>query len=897
MRQMEARQKKKDDRARQRKKQLDKYLKEANAGRDLDGTGPDDDASANDNTETYNANEEWKGDDVKAKLSLPAQWVHLNQEPSMKLHEKDSTSTKDKNITIEDFGPLSDQKVPLCSEVGSYIHGMDIQEVTIKGVTTSRAFIPLNTMLKFPRILTKTGVARDVAKWVSLRSQKDGDGNENPKYSRVFHKMTNMRIGYLPDTWVPKAAVSTDTAAKQKSEKIYGGTFVAFKMSESATFDPQEWFCMEPNCGDNCNCIVINSAIMYGACQKNSHPSAKFDAIEPQLRFLDELEKASHDTTFEQMQDGLPFWQCSNDLELCILFNRCFIKCLHKGCFGTKYFLRGIDNQGTLKDNSLGVCGGLVPLCETGICFLINRRANNTPGKGARNIGTGLKLLRCVAAPIMPGAYQLATIGRQDGSHSYGNYMKTHGSYSSYTEKIFRLIIEAIVNDNMKKRVMIGDVPSLPSITNEWLFHLYSEGAVMRETLEAPLTKGNLESLVYGLRHLFGVHKDNDSKFCLADHRMRYHLLFTANATNIVLKMKDIESFQAVHGTNGTFHDAVHWKVDDDTGKPESPTHTVKHCMNLCVHKLAASELSQLIDSQVPTVPNSDGKTKVFGVEMKQFAPSVPNWYVAKFESAGWTTDDDGFSKIGSWKDTTNPGDELKDAMDTLRDSLQEECLKMSGLTGKTTDFKWQMEVSILQGRLDTNVSVWTAPHSCMSRTSQAEIAKVGGFTAFARFPLGLHGAFFRIYESQSDSRGHLIYCSHGSVVIGPMSSIQDFGQISHIEGNRQAFVSIVAIPTAACGDFPNDFMSLSCKRTYPHLDRSLKGCSETEAVSMHDADGGLTDKIEKDLCVTWVRNYKQQNSIGKNRTKGDKIAGKAIKQRMSLFQTKDYKNFHLTFR
>ena len=234
--------------------------------------------------------------------------------------------------------------------------------------------------------------------------------------------------------------------------------------------------------------------------------------------------------------------------------------------------------------------------------------------------------------------------------------------------------------------------------------------------------------------------------------------------------------------------------------------------------------------------------------------------------------------------------------MNTLRDSLQEKCLEMSGLSGDTTDYKWQMEVSILQGRLDTNVSVWTAPHSCMSRTSQAEIAKVGGFSAFARFPLGLHGAFFRIYESQSDSRGHLIYCSHGSVLIGPMSSIQDFGQISHIEGNRQAFVSIVAIPNAASG-FPDNFMSLSCKRTYPHLDRSLKGCSETEAEKLHESNGELTDETEKDLCVTWVRNYTKANSIGKNRTSGDKIAGKAIKQRMSLFQTKDYKNFHLTFR
>ena len=81
---MEARQKKKDNRARQRKQELDQYLKDANAGRDLDSTGPDDDASDKGDTEKYDANERWAGDDIDPKLSLPVQWEHLNEKPSMR---------------------------------------------------------------------------------------------------------------------------------------------------------------------------------------------------------------------------------------------------------------------------------------------------------------------------------------------------------------------------------------------------------------------------------------------------------------------------------------------------------------------------------------------------------------------------------------------------------------------------------------------------------------------------------------------------------------------------------------------------------------------------------------------------------------------------------------------
>ena len=939
LRQQEAKERK------EKKRKLDTFLEkkkkieEKNKYRDKGSDGPNDDISVDNDTCHYNSSVQLKDKRWTPEEIVPSQWEFLLQESSLQVHKEESAVKPSvaTQVIVDTTTKIS--RVPF--DVSNFFDadfvkgkdGKPDQDANQKILVGRRAFVPYKIAKHHPKILRKTGTSDDVDRFIALRT-KGG-----PSYSRVFHKFTNMELGELDE----------NLYQANKNTKIKGGSWVLALLDKTGATKKTSFHMFRPNCDDNCNCLAINAAIINGAWNKNNHPSSKWNAIVPTLSMLDELESMCHDPTvvFQQIdkKQRWAYWKCSKDLELCILFNRAFVEFKMKSSFQTRYCIRGVDHQGTLEDGSHSVFGGLVPLCEKALCFLINRRDLTDEAKAPKT-GTGLKLLRTVAVPRAPGQNANASVDRDDGTPSYANYMCTHGGFSGYTETIFRMLVEAICVYPDAKKVIVGHVPKWPAKGNDWLFKSYIEGTLLQETLDAPLSEDMFLNLSSGIRHLMGVRVDmgkklsdaernseqlvRGSNFCIADQRLQYHLAYNSNVTNILLRIVKQVAFQTVLKdptlpiTDENYYiDLDHWDVDEVTGKPKMPVDRVveiRHLMDVCVEQVpkdALQTFTKFVNRQVRTVPNKDGTTTIFGQAMKPFCPSIPNWYMATIESSDWESTNDCFSTIID----SDGSVELKTHMESMRRFLQERALSMFCNVKKAEtieDYVWQMNLSILQGRLDTKVSVWTAPHSPMSRISQAVIGGFDGFTAFARFPIQPHGAFFRLYQSQSDSRGHLIFCSEGSAVLGPMSALQDFGHISNIEGNRQAFVSIVAIPKSRVNDFnklkpPGNYISVCSTRTYPHLDRSIKGFNNTGATSskIHDTDGHLTETTEKDLCVPWVHEYPrmlwakglkkvgtwESNKIASYQGKAQKILDKEIKTRMAMFMTPEYDWFHKMFR
>ena len=565
----------------------------------------------------------------------------------------------------------------------------------------------------------------------------------------------------------------------------------------------------------SCFCLPVYLAIVNGvwsSSSKDTNPlswrlAVTHDSLYKMQAFLDALTQEYETCGFDKRlvtKSELSGKKCSDywivtskdGKHLLALFCRCHIQVTCNGTEQNKYACLHIDMRPCVLNNGKGTPPGIVPLCRRGISHIYG--------------GDQMELFiqSCVECKCENNNQD--NYNDHDGTTLLSNWYRTYGRARQIRNYMLQLWILLVDKRSMEDDPTKADfafiedtgVPTTCDFSVQYMMDAWM--TIFPEGKSIILGESSFWQHWTTIRQLLGLSKDEhlqtnaerkrqSSHFIVASDKFRY--IGWNKEEGVIMSLEN----KACFSVNPTT------KIEQPFFQKTDPAIGLRHHSNLRVIEAPGSlyKLQLAFEQSIPTLPAAY-KPTLFGRELQPYTSAVPTWLALKSLPIGSGPEEDGLSYL--LKGSHLEHEAYRQAVDDTLEWAKMESIKNHGYIDQQDHDKYEYLVmaTYQHGRFNTDITFITLPHLLLSCSYQHYLMEEEkGFATFIKIPLNPNGCVQKYYMNPKDFQGKMVYTRHMSCIIGPATTLQDAGYITHIKGNRQLCLLVIAKPKRSTPPYP----------------------------------------------------------------------------------------------